>query len=168
MNDNVNHPKHYAGTKGIEVIDVMENFIPPLDGMKAICMGNIVKYVLRHHHKNGVEDLMKARWYLDRLISYYDESEKEDTIDHVIEVDIFTIISTDENYIQDIHDTFINLPTNRLQWDYLIDLMAEQQLIPKYKYVEVKELRLHICKSYLQESTMLVFKAILEDGVNAR
>lgn len=100
MNDNVNHPKHYAGAKGIEVIDVMENFIPPLDGMKAICMGNIVKYVLRHHHKNGVEDLMKARWYLDRLISYYDESEKEDTIE--------------------------------------------------------------------QESTMLVFKAILEDGVNAR
>lgn len=95
MNDNVNHPKHYAGAKGIEVIDVMENFIPPLDGMKAICMGNIIKYVLRHHHKNGVEDLMKARWYLDRLISYYDESEKEDTIEQESTMSVFKAILED-------------------------------------------------------------------------
>ena len=30
--------------------------------------GNIIKYMLRYEHKNGVEDLKKARWYLDRLV----------------------------------------------------------------------------------------------------
>lgn len=73
MNDNVNHPSHYQGKNGLEVIDVIDNFVGDLQGEKAVCMGNVIKYILRHTKKNGVEDLLKARWYLDRLISYYDE-----------------------------------------------------------------------------------------------
>ena len=60
--DPVNHPTHYTGG-GIETIDFIEakqlNF----------CLGNVVKYVARAGHKdNKLEDLKKARWYLDREI----------------------------------------------------------------------------------------------------
>jgi hypothetical protein len=59
--DSVNHPAHY--TYGpMEVIDIIEGF-----GL-GFHLGNVVKYVLRAEHKNGLEDLKKARWYLDRLI----------------------------------------------------------------------------------------------------
>ena len=37
-------------------------------GFKEYLQGNILKYIWRHKYKNGVEDLNKARWYLDRLI----------------------------------------------------------------------------------------------------
>ena len=58
----VNHPPHYnQGT--IEVIDAIEDWGLDFNA------GNVVKYVARHQHKaNPVEDLKKARWYLDRLI----------------------------------------------------------------------------------------------------
>lgn len=62
QHDPVNHPSHYThGT--IEVIDAIE------DWKLGFHAGNVVKYVARHQHKgNPVEDLKKARWYLDRLI----------------------------------------------------------------------------------------------------
>ena len=61
-NDPVNHPQHY--THGpIEVIDLIEGF-----GL-GYHLGNVVKYVLRSPHKgNEIQDLEKARWYLDRWI----------------------------------------------------------------------------------------------------
>lgn len=61
-NDAVNHPSHY--TQGnIEVIDYIE------DKKLGYHLGNVVKYVSRAGHKNNaLEDLKKARWYLDREI----------------------------------------------------------------------------------------------------
>jgi len=61
--DMVNHPKHYTfGT--YEVIDVIE------DWQLGFHEGNCVKYIARAKHKgNELEDLKKARWYLDRKIS---------------------------------------------------------------------------------------------------
>jgi hypothetical protein len=39
--------------------------------------GNVIKYVMRHKHKNGIEDLKKARHYIDLLIQYeYEDSKK--------------------------------------------------------------------------------------------
>lgn len=62
MDDNINHPAHYTqGT--LEVIDAIEGM-----GL-AYHEGNIVKYVARWRLKNGVEDLKKAKWYLERLIA---------------------------------------------------------------------------------------------------
>lgn len=60
--DTVNHPPHYQGKGGLEAIDVVEAF-----GL-GFHLGNVVKYVLRAEQKNGMEDLKKARWYLDREI----------------------------------------------------------------------------------------------------
>ena len=67
VKDNVNHPSHY--TQGaIECIDAIKEATKGLFGIEAVCTGNIIKYVWRWKFKNGVEDLRKARWYLDRLI----------------------------------------------------------------------------------------------------
>lgn len=72
MGDAVNHPDHYKSASGMEVIDVIKNFTVGLKGIVAVCVGNILKYVLRFPKKNGLEDLKKARWYLDYLINYYE------------------------------------------------------------------------------------------------
>jgi len=67
------NPSHYKGN-GVEVIDLIE-------GLElAFHAGNVVKYVARYKNKNGVEDLVKARWYLDRLIRLeLDDLEDTDT-----------------------------------------------------------------------------------------
>ena len=67
IKDNVNHPSHY--TQGaIECIDAIKEATKGLFGIEAVCTGNIIKYVWRWKFKNGVEDLRKANWYLQRLI----------------------------------------------------------------------------------------------------
>ena len=59
---NVNHPKHYNSGK-IEVIDAIEDWGLGFND------GNVIKYVARHKHKGKpIEDLEKAKWYLERLI----------------------------------------------------------------------------------------------------
>ena len=73
-NDNIIRPNHYASDKGFEVFDVQEAFIHELKGMAASYWCNIVKYILRFQKKNGVEDLKKAKYYLEKLI---DEEGKE-------------------------------------------------------------------------------------------
>ena len=74
MSDNVNHPAHYT-QGGIECIDAIEAAVTGLNGIEAVCTGNAIKYLWRWKQKNGIEDLKKARWYVDRLIA---EREKND------------------------------------------------------------------------------------------
>lgn len=68
----VNHPNHYSGTK-IECIDALDSMVEPYkDCIDATLSWQIVKYIWRHPFKfNPLEDLQKAKWYLDRLINYY-------------------------------------------------------------------------------------------------
>lgn len=66
---NVDHPNHYQSESGLEVIDVIKAFTSELSGEEAFCIGNAIKYVCRYSKKNGVEDLEKAKWYIDRAIS---------------------------------------------------------------------------------------------------
>ena len=74
--DSVNHPEHYISKTGIEVIDVIRSFVQDLDGMKGYLVGNILKYMCRWNHKNGLEDLQKARWYLNYLIDILEAEER--------------------------------------------------------------------------------------------
>lgn len=76
--DYVNHPPHYQTSSGLETIDVIEAFTENLTGYEATNTGNILKYICRWKSKNGLEDLKKARWYLDRLIKLVEgENEKK-------------------------------------------------------------------------------------------
>jgi Protein of unknwon function (DUF3310) len=71
LDDVVNHPKHY--TQGnIETIEYMESALTAEEFCGG-CKMNVLKYVSREKHKNGIEDLKKARWYLDRLIAYLEK-----------------------------------------------------------------------------------------------
>jgi len=64
----INHPMHY--TKGrVECIDALASATIELSGIDAVCTANAIKYLWRWKHKNGIEDLRKAKWYIDYLIS---------------------------------------------------------------------------------------------------
>ena len=64
---NVEHPEHYnAGA--VEGIDGVEAATESLSGFEGFCAGNAIKYLWRWKHKGGVEDLEKAKWYIDKLI----------------------------------------------------------------------------------------------------
>lgn len=76
-NDMVNHPSHYQSETGMEVIEVIEAFTFDLKGIEATDTGNILKYMCRWKSKNGLEDLKKARWYLNHLIDHVEKIEKE-------------------------------------------------------------------------------------------
>ncbi len=67
-NDPINNPSHY--TQGIECIDYVESH--NMD----FCQGNAIKYLTRYKHKNGLEDLKKAAWYVARLIKQ-EEAKKQ-------------------------------------------------------------------------------------------
>lgn len=71
--DNVNHPNHY-NSYSREVIDTLQGSMTP-DEFKGYLKGNIMKYVTRYQFKNGVEDLKKAQWYLNKLTEVADKDE---------------------------------------------------------------------------------------------
>lgn len=85
MEDKVNHPSHYTWLKekcGIEVIDITRHM--------DFCLGNAVKYILRAGHKREegysdiqkkIEDLQKAKWYIDDKIEQLKIEEEEYVIE---------------------------------------------------------------------------------------
>jgi len=73
-NDPVNHPSHYTAGK-VECIDALEAATVGLTGIEAICTAACIKYLWRWKLKNGVEDLKKARWYLERLIQTVEKTQ---------------------------------------------------------------------------------------------
>jgi len=77
--DFVNHPPHYQTSSGLETIDVIEAFTEDLTGAEATNTGNVLKYMCRWKNKNGLEDLKKARWYLNRLIEYVEKQHEIET-----------------------------------------------------------------------------------------
>lgn len=60
------HPEHYTYGK-YECIDVLRDVLGE-EGFKEFCRGNVFKYLWRYNHKNGKEDLLKAKYYLEKLI----------------------------------------------------------------------------------------------------
>lgn len=69
--ETVNHPQHYGGDSPLEAIKVIEYH------NLGFCLGNVVKYVLRSDKKgNQLQDLKKAKWYLDREIAKLERSAK--------------------------------------------------------------------------------------------
>lgn len=73
--DAVNHPKHYTNG-GIECIDAIEAALGP-EGAAMFCRGNAQKYLWRAGLKGPLlEDLQKARWYLNREIFIRERSPK--------------------------------------------------------------------------------------------
>ena len=74
--DMINHPSHY--TQGeiecIEAIKYINNKLQ-MEGYEGYCLGNFIKYIWRCNYKNGWEDINKAIFYLDELLT---EQAKDD------------------------------------------------------------------------------------------
>jgi hypothetical protein len=70
---NHDHPSHY-NQGNIECIDAIASALSPqeLDGF---VRGNVMKYIWRSPHKNNIEDLKKAQWYLSWYISKLEEDD---------------------------------------------------------------------------------------------
>ena len=68
--DMVNSPPHY-NQAGVECIDAIRAATD--EGYQYYLQGNIIKYLWRYRYKNGVQDLEKAKWYLNKLIEEIDD-----------------------------------------------------------------------------------------------
>ena len=73
--DPVNKPIHY-NQAGIECIEAIEAMTENMSGHTAPHAANVLKYLWRHEYKNGLEDIDKAIWYLNRLRKRYTELHK--------------------------------------------------------------------------------------------
>lgn len=79
MSDMVNHPIHY--TQGdIECIDCIKAATVGKNGVQAFCVGNIIKYLFRYEEKNGLQDVEKAKWYIERLIQELKEKKENNAL----------------------------------------------------------------------------------------
>lgn len=74
QDEEVNHPDRY-NKNGIEVIDIIDAYTKDLSGREAFDIANVIKYICRYKSKNGVEDLKKATWYLNDVITLLDKEE---------------------------------------------------------------------------------------------
>ena len=66
MESKIEHPLHYNCGK-IECIDAIAALLSS-EQLEGFVRGNVIKYIWRSPHKNNLEDLKKAKWYLDWYI----------------------------------------------------------------------------------------------------
>lgn len=79
MTDKVNKPNHYVGLNGLEVEEVLQNFIPKYtDGYSAHRVSSAIEYLLRSPEKNKLEDLKKAKKNLEQVIQYEEGKQVEE------------------------------------------------------------------------------------------
>ena len=81
MNDPVTHPAHYCTGK-YECIEVMTEVFG-VEAVQAFCRLNAFKYLFRSDRKNGIEDIKKARWYINKFIDLEEELKNEKNTDTV-------------------------------------------------------------------------------------
>lgn len=85
MSDMVQHPQHY-NQGGIECIDAIKAATVGKTGIQAFCVGNAIKYLFRYENKNGLEDVKKAQWYINRLIQELEEKKENNDL-HNLDID---------------------------------------------------------------------------------
>lgn len=76
MADNVNHPSHYETGK-FECIEVMLE-TQGIEAVKSFCLCNAFKYLYRTKRKNGLEDILKSIWYLQKYVDLIEMSREGD------------------------------------------------------------------------------------------
>jgi hypothetical protein len=79
----VERPQHYA-FGGIEAIEGIEASMSS-EAFRGFCKGNVLKYVWRYESKNGLEDLEKAKWYLNQLIFALETDQEREALDAIQE-----------------------------------------------------------------------------------
>ena len=80
--DPINHPSYYADNCSLECADVMLITFG-IEGVNYFYLCNAFKYMWRYKHKNGVEDLKKAQWYLDHSKAEYLQVGVDEQYEHM-------------------------------------------------------------------------------------
>ena len=106
MNDPIN-PNHYK-QGGLESIDAIKAFMSE-EAFKGFLKGNCQKYLFRYEQKNGIEDLKKCQWYLERLISVL-EQDKDDSFREQLKVRVRGVTDPDAYMASGCPDGFCPLP----------------------------------------------------------
>ena len=104
MSEVINHPDHY-NTESFECIDVMEEVFGK-ESVKNFCKLNAFKYLWRADEKDGMDDLRKARWYLERIQSLEAEEDEPDDDDDQESDDDINIYDTVHNLCDAIKSAF--------------------------------------------------------------
>jgi hypothetical protein len=114
MHDPVNSPKHYTDTcGGIECIEAIEASMS-MEEFKGFLKGNVQKYVWRYSQKNGAEDLKKAKWYLERLITVCEMEEAMANVMKTTAKEVLGVCSDPDAYMASgCPDGFCPLPNVR-------------------------------------------------------
>lgn len=102
MNDMVQHPQHY-NQGGIECIDAIKAATVGKTGIEAFCVGNVIKYLFRYENKNGLEDVKKAQWYINRLIQKLEEKKGNNDL-HNLDIDTVDCLDCANFNIDDVSD----------------------------------------------------------------
>ena len=117
--NNVCHPKHY-NQGGIECIDAIKAATVGKTGIEAFCVGNAIKYLFRYENKNGLEDVKKAKFYIDRLIQEIEMKENnylhnfpEDDTPDCLDCIHFDMDSADENCEPCCHCKNTSIPSSK-------------------------------------------------------
>lgn len=126
--DVVNHPKHYKkGSQGLECIESMEKAFSE-DEYRGFLKLNAYKYVYRHESKNGLEDLNKAEFYLNKLFDAQvdDEYKKQREILYTIVLNVHK----NKNYKEAIKGMVLE---NIIKEDFMMALIGIEKLKKFYK-----------------------------------
>ena len=131
MNDIVNHPSHYE-TGTFECIDVMQE----TQGKEAVmdfCVCNALKYLYRHRRKNGIEDIKKARWYIDKYIELAEAEEAEERTITIVRVRFNN--KTNKTY------DYEYASTKPVQIGDMVEVITEHQGAIEVEVVDVFEIK---------------------------
>lgn len=145
--DNIN-PSHYV-FGGIETIEYLKAKLTP-EEYRGFLKGNVLKYVSREAEKNGLEDLKKDKWYLDKLIEF-ENDRKLSTIEAIEIIGglketyaqkiKMTLEQRDElmEFVENPHDNFENFWFCLGSGSTLYREFTENQLMQAWLYPELIE-----------------------------
>lgn len=108
MADAIN-PSHYKQGK-VECIDALESATVYKTGLEAVCTANVIKYLWRYEAKNGLEDVRKAQWYINKLIDYLEHKDEIDKMIAELDAEEEKEEPTAPSKLQTIVDPLDNMP----------------------------------------------------------
>tara|TARA_S200002703_G_C3750360_1_gene230847 strand:- start:438 stop:713 length:276 start_codon:yes stop_codon:yes gene_type:complete len=73
------NPNHYQ-RDGMECIDAIEAAVQNLSGAEAYATGSAIKYLWRWKEKGGIDDLNKAKWFIQKMVDYLEEVEYQEEL----------------------------------------------------------------------------------------
>lgn len=145
MIDNIN-PDHYK-VGGIETWDYLKAKLSPTQ-LAGFALGNCLKYISRSNHKGKVEDLRKAKWYLDKIIEELekDESKPLKNTNFILCGTTWFVYSGNKypfgyknpivNVLYENQETEENIKADKLMWDYSNNSIREGFKIIGYQIVK--------------------------------